>query len=106
MDYVITQVQLAQFKMKAGETKKSVMLNFQHPVKELYFVSQSEEAVRDNDPNYYNTIVNAELRFNNEVVFSRNGLFLAYEQASKTPCQRSISSQHRQVWNVLILPKT
>jgi hypothetical protein len=83
MDYVITQVQLAQFKMKAGETKKSVMLNFQHPVKELFFVSQSEEAVRDNDPNYYNTIVNAELRFNNEVVFNRNGLFLAYEQALK-----------------------
>jgi hypothetical protein len=83
MDYIITQVQLAQFKMKAGETKKSVMLNFQHPVKELFFVSQSEEAVRDNDPNYYNTIVNAELRFNNEVVFNRNGLFLAYEQALK-----------------------
>lgn len=83
MDYIITQVQLAQFKMKAGETKKSVMLNFQHPVKELFFVSQSEEAVRDNDPNYYNTIVNAELRFNNEIVFSRNGLFLTYEQALK-----------------------
>jgi hypothetical protein len=83
MDYIITQVQLAQFKMKAGETKKSVMLNFQHPVKELFFVSQSEEAVRDNDPNYYNTIVNAELRFNNEVVFNRNGLFLVYEQALK-----------------------
>jgi len=60
-----------------------VMLNFQHPVKELFFVSQSEEAVRDNDPNYYNTIVNAELRFNNEIVFSRNGLFLTYEQALK-----------------------
>ena len=33
--------------------------------------------------NYYNSIVNAELRFNNEVVFNRDGLFLEYEQALK-----------------------
>ena len=83
LDYIITQVQLSQFKMKPGETKKSVMLNFSHPIRELFFVSQSEEAVRDNDPNYYNQIVNAELRFNNEVVFNRNTKFLVYEQALK-----------------------
>ncbi len=81
LDYVITQVQLAKFKMKAGENKKSVMLNFQHPVKELFFVSQN--IANGNIPHYYNTIVDAELRFNNEVVFKRGGLFLAYEQALK-----------------------
>jgi hypothetical protein len=83
LDYVITQVQLAQFKIKAGDTKRSVMLNFQHPVKELFFVSQSELSSLLNISNQYNTIVNAELRFNNEVVFNRDGLFLAYEQAFK-----------------------
>jgi len=83
IDYVITQVQLAQFKMKVGETKKSVMLNFQHPVKELFFISQSEEAVVDNDPNWYNSIKNVELRFNNEVVFKRDTKFLVYEQSLK-----------------------
>jgi hypothetical protein len=83
IDYVITQVQLAQFKMKVGETKRSVMLNFQHPVKELFFVSQSEEAVEDNDPNWYNSIKNVELRFNNEVVFNRDTKFLVYEQSLK-----------------------
>ena len=56
IDYVITQLQMSQFVMKAGENTKSVMLNFSHPVKELYFVSQSEKAVRDNHPNRYNTI--------------------------------------------------
>ena len=81
IDYVITQLQMSQFVMKAGENKRSVMLNFSHPVKELFFVSQSEEAVRDNDPRYYNNIKNVELRFNNEVVFNRNSKFLAYEQS-------------------------
>jgi hypothetical protein len=83
MDYIITQVQLAQFKMEPGETIKSVMLQFQHPVRELFFVSQSEEALRINRPHYYNTILNAELRFNNELVFKRNTKFLVYEQALK-----------------------
>jgi hypothetical protein len=83
LDYIITQVQLAKFIMKPGENKKSVMLNFQHPVKELLFVSQSKQASSDNLPNYYNEIVNTELRFNNEVVFNRDGLFLSYEQALK-----------------------
>ena len=83
LDYVITQVQMSKFKMKAGENKRSVMLNFQHPVKEMFFVSHNELASLANVPNYYNEIVNAELRFNNEVVFSRDGLFLAYEQAFK-----------------------
>lgn len=83
LDYIITQVQLAKFIMKPGENKKSVMLNFQHPVKELFFVSQSKQASSNNLPNYYNEIVNTELRFNNEVVFNRDGLFLSYEQALK-----------------------
>ena len=81
LDYVITQVQLAKFKMKAGETKKSVMLNFQHPVKEMFFLSQN--IATGNVPHYYNTIVNAELRFNNEIIFNRDERFLVYEQALK-----------------------
>ena len=83
IDYVITQLQIAKFKMKPGETKKSVLLKFVHPVKELLFVSQSEDSVQNNFPNQYNTITNAELRFNNEVVFNRENLFLTYEQALK-----------------------
>ena len=57
------------------------MLNFQHPVKELFMVSQNSK--NENVPHYYNGIINAELRFNNEIVFNRSGLFLAYEQALK-----------------------
>jgi hypothetical protein len=81
LDYIITQVQMSKFVMKAGENTKSVMLNFSHPVRELFFVSQSEEAVRDNHPNRYNTITNVTLKFNNETVFNRDNIFLVYAQA-------------------------
>jgi hypothetical protein len=83
IDYVITQVQMSKFVMKAGENTRSVMLNFSHPVRELFFVSQSEQAVRDNHPNRYNTLTNVKLQFNNEIVFNRNRKFLVYEQALK-----------------------
>ena len=83
IDYVITQLQMSKFVMKAGENTKAVMLNFSHPVKELFFVSQSEKAVRDNHPNRYNTISNVKLRFNNELIFDRDRKFLVYEQALK-----------------------
>ena len=83
LDYLITQVQMSKFKMKSGYTTKSVMLNFKHPVKELFFVSQSDVSFQNNYPNEYNTITNAELRFNNEVVFNQNTKFLAYEQSLK-----------------------
>ena len=81
LDYVVTQVQLSKFVMKAGENTKSVMLNFSHPVRELFFVAQSEAAVRANHPNRYNTLTNVKLQFNNTTVFDRDRIFLVYEQA-------------------------
>lgn len=83
IEYVITQVQMSKFVMKAGENTRSVMLNFSHPVRELMFVSQSEAAVAANYPNRYNTITNVKLQFNNTVVFDRDRYFLVYEQALK-----------------------
>jgi len=83
LDYIITQVQMSKFLMKAGENTKSVMLNFSHPVRELFFVSQSDAAVATNYPNRYNTITNVKLQFNNEIVFNRSRKFLVYEQALK-----------------------
>ena len=80
LDYVITQLQVAKFKMKAGDNKRSVMLNFQHPVKEMFFVSSNESTTL---PNYYNEIANIELKFNNETIFNQNGLFFMYEQPFK-----------------------
>ena len=61
IDYIITQVQVSNFKMKPNENEKDVLLKFSHPVKEMFFVSQSEESVQNNYPNEYNTITNVEL---------------------------------------------
>ena len=83
LDYIITQVQLSKFKMKAGSNSKSVMINFSHPVRELFFVSQSYDSITNNYPNKYNTIKNIKLKFNNETVFDRDTKFLVYEQALK-----------------------
>ena len=96
LDYVITQVQMSKFVMNAGENTKSVMLNFLHPVRELFFVSQSEAAVRANHPNRYNTITNIKLQFNNETVFDRDNKFLVYEQAFKhhTNCPYNYGSSY------------
>jgi hypothetical protein len=81
IDYVITQVQMSSFVMKPGENTKSVMLNFSHPVREMFFISQSEVDVSNNYANRYNTITNVSLKFNNEVVFDRSNKFIVYEQA-------------------------
>jgi hypothetical protein len=83
IDYVITQVQMSQFKMAVGEFEKSVMLHFKHPVKELLFVSQSEADSSNNVPVDTNEIVSAELRFNNEIVFNQREKFLTYEHSLK-----------------------
>lgn len=84
IEYVITQLQMSQFKMKASETKKSVLLNFKHPVKEMFFTCTPDSFdVTLNLPNEYTSIKNVELRFNNQVVFNDDKLFLVYEQAFK-----------------------
>jgi len=84
IEYVITQLQMSQFDMKAEETKRSVLLNFKHPVKELFFTCRPKStALTLYLPNEYTTIVNAELRFNNQVVFNHSTKFLVYEQALK-----------------------
>jgi len=80
VEYVITQLQLSQFEINDGETKKSVLLNFKHPVKTMYFVSQNENALTQNIPTNFNNLVNVELRFNDKVVFNQRTKFLQYEQ--------------------------
>jgi hypothetical protein len=82
VEYVITQLQMSQFMMKPGETKRAVMLNFKHPVRELLFsCTPNAFSETGNAPNEYTTIKNVELRFNNEVVFNDSTKFLVYEQA-------------------------
>ena len=77
IEYVITQIQLSQFKMKPGETKKSGMLNFKNPVKEMFFLAISDDVFK------YNPIKNVTMKFNNNTIIDADNLMLSYEQPLK-----------------------
>jgi len=77
IEYVITQIQLSQFKMKPGETKKSGMLNFKNPVKEMFFMAISDDVFK------YNPIKNVTMKFNNNTIIDADNLMLSYEQPLK-----------------------
>ena len=78
IDYVITQLQLAQTVVPAGATSlNGYKLYLINPVKELFFVIQSSNTAQTNDYyNYKNTttggnqLVNLELQFNGEDIIS------------------------------------
>ena len=77
IEYVITQLQMSQFKLKAGETKKSGMLNFKHPVKEMFFIAESDDVYK------YNPIKHVTMKFNNNTIIDADNLMLSYEQPLK-----------------------
>ena len=62
IEYIITQVQMSKFKMKAGESKKSIMLKFKGPVKEMMFMAVSDDVYK------YNPIKHVTMKFNNNTI--------------------------------------
>lgn len=93
INHPITQVQLAQFNMKTGELKKDVLLNFKHPVKEMYFVSQSNVSSESNFTNQYNKIKSLELKVNNETLFSKEGKEVGYDHTLERYINSPIASE-------------
>lgn len=93
INHPITQVQLAQFKMKTGELKKDVLLNFKHPVREMYFVSQSNVSSESNFTNQYNKIKSLELKVNNETLFSKQGKEVGYDHTLERYINSPIASE-------------
>ena len=77
IEYVITQLQMSQFKFKPGESKKSGMLNFKNPVKEMFFVAVSDDVYK------YEPIKQVTMKFNNTSIIDADNLMLSYEQPLK-----------------------
>ena len=77
IEYVISQIQMSQFKFNPGVSKKSGMLNFKHPVKEMFFVAISD------DVHKYETIKQVTMKFNNNTIIDADTLMLCYEQPLK-----------------------
>jgi len=76
LEYMASQLQVAEIKLEPGESSKSVMINFKNPVKELFFIAKTE----DDD---FQKIKNVNLKFNNQTVIDSDNLMLAYEQPMK-----------------------
>ena len=93
INHKITQVQLSSFKMKSDELEKSVLLNFKNPVKEMYFVSQSNVSVNNNFPNQYTPIKSLELKLNNETLFRKSGKDVSYGQTLDKYINSPIASE-------------
>ena len=77
IEYVITQLQMSQFKFKPGESKKTGMLNFKNPVKEMFFVAVSDDVYK------YEPIKQVTMKFNNTTIIDADNLMLSYEQPLK-----------------------
>jgi len=80
IDYVITQVQIAQFNVPYPENKRTVMLNFKNPVKEMFFIVQNDTYKQYNNTLRFQELKRVKLKFNNQVVFDGNREFLVYDQ--------------------------
>ena len=74
IEYVITQTQVAEIRMKAGVSSRAVMINFKHPVKELFFLAKNDET------KLHVPIKQVHLKFNNNTVIDADNLMLSAEQ--------------------------
>lgn len=74
IEYVITQTQLSDIKFNPGVLERSVMINFKHPVKELFFIAI------DNQTKEHIPIEHVTLKFNNHKVIDADNLQLSAEQ--------------------------
>ena len=111
MEYVITQLQKSTIQFKPGELKKSVLLKFTNPIKELMFLAKEETGSNFNtedrllntsssDQTFssvlkgftigsstntkrsdHRTIKNIDFQCNGATVFDHSGQYLAYQQA-------------------------
>jgi len=99
IDYVITQLQLAQFNMEYPETKKTVKLNLKNPVKELFFVVQNDGYKQFNNPLRFQKINKVELRLNNQLAIDGDHEFIVYGQATQNhiniPSQSLITYRYK-----------
>ena len=106
MQYIITQLQLSTMQFKPNESKKSALLKFTNPVKELFFsakeetgttnvtpggvedrllnISSSDQAFSSHVTNKrsdYRFVKNIRFECNGKRMFDHTGKYLAYEQS-------------------------
>mgnify|MGYP003624287097 CR=1 FL=1 len=102
MQYIITQLQLSTMQFKPNESKKSALLKFTNPVKELFFSAKEETGANvgnedrlldvtstdqafsghvANKRSDYRFVKNIRFECNGKRMFDHTGKYLAYEQS-------------------------
>ena len=102
MQYIITQLQLSTMQFKPNESKKSALLKFTNPVKELFFLAKEETGANvgnedrlldvtstdqafsghvANKRSDYRFVKNIRFECNGKRMFDHTGKYLAYEQS-------------------------
>ncbi len=102
MQYIITQLQLSTMQFKPNESKKSALLKFTNPVKELFFLAKEETGTNvgnedrllditssdqafsshvTNKRSDYRFVKNIRFECNGKRMFDHTGKYLAYEQS-------------------------
>jgi len=98
MEYIITQLQKSTIKFKPSESKKSALLKFVNPVKEMFFLAKEESGNNDQlldtsspDQSFssryegkrsdHRLIKNIKFECNGEEIFDKSGLYAAYHES-------------------------
>ena len=82
---MITQTQLRRVEVPTNKNVESVILNFKHPVKTLYFFVSKKSRLYDDEYKYMNndTFLDAELTINGASVFKETFNSLVHENSYK-----------------------
>lgn len=103
LEYPITQIQEHIVKLKEGELKKTIPLNFKNMVKEIYFFGEPDDLPYNYTELYssfefytpvtgfyFRQISNFELKLNGITHINRDGDFFVYEQPYKQRKSRAL----------------
>ena len=84
MEYIISQLQMSKLLYKPNESKKSALLKFKHPVKELFFSAKEKTGMTNvSDPVYTISQPVATINAQGGSVISNNGLVaVTYDNSS------------------------
>ena len=84
MEYIISQLQMSKLLYKPNESKKSALLKFKHPVKELFFSAKEKTGITNvSEPVYAISQPVATINAQGGSVISNNGLVaVTYDNSS------------------------
>ena len=94
MQYIITQLQLSTMQFKPNETKKSALLKFTNPVKELFFLAKEETGTNVGNEDRLLDITSSDQAFSSHVTNKRSDYRYTRTEYSSRNGNRIFYSSH------------